>query len=202
MGTGGVRRLLVGGAARGQRDGNDVGDGAQMIDGNIATDCFCPVDFDFTPAHALQVADLHSIFALIPDGVIARWGSDSCHSGDLERALRRDPRFPRGKVRSFLPARAPSTIRRTFTNSILPNIVLVSGCESSGTSADTVDEHGAPCGAFTSHLVAELGRESISLADLGPTLCAALAADGYDQRPQITGRPDAVILPFFAEATS
>ena len=179
------------------------GHGAQLRQNDISTDCLCPVDFDFQPEHALQVADLHDIFARIPEGVTARWVSDSCHSGDLEREERRVP-GPIGKARVFQPARfdRANVARRTFTGAQLPNIVLVSGCKSSGTSADTVDAEGNPCGALTSHLTPILGSTSIALADLGPALCAALAADGYEQQPQITGRPDAVNLPFFAEATS
>ncbi len=59
------------------------GHGAQLVDGDIATDVICPVDFEFTPETSVTVSDFHAIFAGIPAGVIAVWGSDSCHSGDL-----------------------------------------------------------------------------------------------------------------------
>ena len=174
------------------------GHGAQLRAGDIGTNCLCPVDFDFTPAHALQVADLHAIFALIPDGVTARWVADACHSGDDEREMH--PVLA-CKARTFVLDGAPVSFRwlpgRGYVDPALPPIVLVSGCRSDQTSADTVDAEGRPCGALTSRLCAILGSQSIALADLGPALCARLEADGYTQRPQISGRPELITRPFF-----
>ena len=108
------------------------GHGAQLTDGDAATDVICPVDFNFTQATSVSVQDFHDIFSRIPSGVIAMWGSDSCHSGDLERDLYRHgvPKMFRRDV-SHRGSSAPTKVR-TFRDvaAALPNIALISGCRS------------------------------------------------------------------------
>ena len=57
--------------------------------GNVTEqhDAICPVDFDFTPEHALTDDDFKEIFVGVPSDVEFNWLSDSCHSGDLTKAL-------------------------------------------------------------------------------------------------------------------
>ncbi len=169
------------------------GHGAQLTDGDAATDVICPVDFNFTAETSLGVQDFHDIFSKIPDGVTAVWGSDSCHSGDLERGF-----YRRGVPKQFRHPTSPRSVAahrtvRTFRDiaSTLPNIVLLSGCRSDQTSADA-DFNGRYNGAFTYFLLQQLkatGGLSTPLSDLVLQVQRALAGAHYEQIPELTGPP-------------
>lgn len=177
------------------------GHGAQLVEGDAATDVICPVDFAFTAATSVTVQDFHAAFAKIPAGVTAVWGSDSCHSGDLERdfyahgvpkMFRRDP------ARGEAPA-APATVR-TFKDisASLPNIALISGCRSDQTSADAYI-NGRYNGAFTYYLLQALKAPhglQTPLTALIPKVQAALHQDHYTQIPQLSGPPTEVSRAF------
>ena len=177
------------------------GHGAQLVDGDPSTDVICPVDFNFTSETSVTVDDFHNAFSQIPVVVEALWGSDSCHSGDLERdfyrkgvpkRFRRDPGIPHVAVKSmkFRGFRAISAA--------LPNIALISGCRSDQTSADA-NIDGRYNGAFTYYFVQALrspGGLTTTLSDLVPQVQAALKTNGYEQIPQLSGPPAIVSRPF------
>jgi len=160
------------------------------------SEVICPVNFDWSPARMITDKDFVSIFEHMSPGVIFNWASDSCHSGDLSRELRKDGtkvtprRMPaphdiawhiernRGRVR---------TLRETLARTIL-NVGYVSGCQADQTSADAFID-GRPCGAFThfylKHLKSE--PETTPLNKLGELVSGDLAANDYEQRPSVEG---------------
>jgi len=177
------------------------GHGAQLVDGDPSTDVICPVDFNFTPATSVTVDDFHNVFSRIPADVEAVWGSDSCHSGDLEKdfyrkgvpkRFRRDPKTPQVTVK-------PSKFRGfKEISAALPNIALISGCRSDQTSADAYI-NGRYNGAFTYYFIQILRSPNglkTPLSDLVPKVQAALQAADYEQIPQLSGTPSIVGRPF------
>jgi hypothetical protein len=178
------------------------GHGTQLVRGDAATDVICPVDFDETSAKSVTVSDFHTIFSGIPDGAVAFWGSDSCHSGDLERDYYRNG-VPRQWRRD--PALAPtrmqpaSAIRMRIISAELPNIVLISGCDSDQTSADA-NIQGHYHGAFTYFFLQALQSPkglSMPMTELVPEVLKGLKGAGYRQNPQLSGNPSKVTHPFF-----
>jgi len=176
------------------------GHGAQLVDGDAATDVLCPVDFDFTQATSVSVQDLHDIFSRIPSGVNAVWGSDSCHSGDLERDFYRHgvPKMFR-RAASHRGIAAPTKVR-TFRDvaTTLPNVALISGCRSDQTSADAFIE-GRYNGAMTYFLLQTLRAQdgpNVPLTTLVPRVQSALKTAGYDQVPQLSGPPSETRMTF------
>lgn len=174
------------------------GHGAQMVDGNAGTDVICPVDFDwYKPESHIGVKDFHTIFAGVPSGVVGVWGSDSCHSGDLDRGFCRlgaprgwDHDFSRDTVK---PASADVEFE-TFKSiaAALPNLAFMSGCRSDQTSADAFIE-GKYNGAFTASLLRALREAPGSTIKEAVLLTRAVLTNShYDQIPQVWG-PDAEI---------
>lgn len=175
------------------------GHGAQLTQGDISTDVICPVDFDFTPATSVTVDDFHNIFSKIPDGVVAAWGSDSCHSGDLEKDF-----YRLGAPKQFYSPRARVLTKkeRTFKDvcSSLPNISLLAGCQSSQTSADAYINNRFN-GAFTYFFLQKLNSSDTEtpLEKLVPQVSIALHAAGYTQTPQLSGLESNLSKPFLLE---
>ena len=176
------------------------GHGAQLQDGDAASDCICPVDFDWSVPHAVTVADFHAAFARIPAGVTAIWVSDSCHSGDLERDL-----YRRGVPKMIRDRRAPGPrpkgipIVHTFrglVSAALPNVALLAGCASNQTSADAYID-GRYNGAMTYELLRVLRTNpSAPLTQVIADVDGDMAGDGYDQRPELSGPPTQTALRF------
>ena len=177
------------------------GHGAQMptktkgeVDG--LDEVICPVDFDWSDEHAIRDDDFNRIFSSIPAGVELVWVSDSCHSGNLERA-----EWPRGivsKARRILPPKAiqaeinearkagKAKVRALTAPSKL-NVALISGCRSAQTSADAeIDSRFN--GAATYYLLKALRQDpGAPLDDLVKAVDKALASAGYSQQPGTFG---------------
>ena len=172
------------------------GHGAQMTDVDISTDCVCPWDFDWSPQRAITVADFHAIFEKIPAGVTALWISDSCHSGDLCRSFygKGVPRmFYRDMGEDQAPIPPADTTFRTIANA-MPNIALVSGCQSNQTSADAYI-NGRYNGALTYFLLQVLrGTDGTTtpLTAFVPKIHSGLEVAKYDQNPVLSGTPEQV----------
>lgn len=193
------------------------GHGAQLTDGDIATDVICPVDFDFTADKSVTVQDFHDIFSALPAGVDAVWCSDSCHSGDLEgkpsaNAAPADAGAApadagnadagKGMARSFIGPNGPQAhvAGRAFReiSDSMPNIALISGCQSDQTSADATFND-RPNGAFTYYMLQCLNAQGglqAALTALVPQVVAALHNNQYDQVPELSGPTAEVNLSF------
>jgi metacaspase-1 len=157
-------------------------------------DTICPVDFDWSEAHALLDVNLQAIIDKVPEGTEFVYVSDSCNSGDLTRELR-----PFGIRAMIPPADIAWRLRTARDLSIEPShlihdrCALISGCRSDQTSADAVFGNRYN-GALTYYLLQSLQQASglgAPLTQLVPDVVQRLAKGGYDQVPQLRG-PDAI----------
>lgn len=164
--------------------------------GNVSSvhDAICPVDFDWTRAHALIDDDLRQIFDVVPEGTEFIFVSDSCNSGDLARAMRLHP------ARFYVPPadiawrlRTAKALRIAVSPIQHDRCALISGCRSDQESSDATFG-GRPNGACTYFLLQALkaqGGISETLTELVPRVAAMLQQNNYDQVPQLRG-PDAL----------
>jgi hypothetical protein len=159
-------------------------------------DCICPYDFDFTNDHAIRDVDFQQLFAAIPAGVHFVWISDSCHSGDLAKALQP---ANHGTSRRILPpvdlawryetALHSKGLVELGTDTTL-NLTLLAGCSSTEESSDTAFNN-RPNGAFTYFLLNEL-KSHIDDTALNGVIAAtaqSIGAANYSQDPQVRGNP-------------
>jgi len=178
------------------------GHGAQMpsrtsgeIDG--LDEVICPVDFDWSDAHAIRDDDFNRIFAAVPAGVELVWISDSCHSGTLTKAL--PPFGVTFKERRILPpkrirdeiAKASSGPKAIAVRPLTPptklNVGLISGCRSDQTSADALID-GRYNGAATYYLLRALQADpTLPLGKVVQAAGKALNAAHYSQDPGTFG---------------
>ena len=188
-------------------------------DGGITMvhNCFCPVDFAWNPSstgdeqwyadHSLTDLYFHRLFADVPKGVNVLFGSDSCHSENLERRFNGVSQTGNGeKYRKsrFYPQPADIAWRTSTARGLgirtvpmdLP-IVYVSGCAIEQTSADAF-RHGNYCGAFTSVVLDRLtgGYAKMPMSELIGFVCADLRAEEYEQQPRLCGPSDQLALPW------
>ncbi len=173
----------------------------------------CPQNFDWSDRHMLRDKELHNIFITMPPGTRFFWMSDSCHSGDLTRAIgnphkHRVPRtFPTtpeiarkiriAKTKLILPHGMSPVGRGWFdpykpTQPVKPNplsavgihVAFVPGCKSDQTSADTEDSNGNPCGALTDYWWNAYDANPVhSVRQICQTALTGLHKDSYDQTP-------------------
>ncbi|MFT3933072.1 MAG: caspase family protein [Chitinophagaceae bacterium] len=191
------------------------GHGAQMatrsktgeLDG--LDEVICPYDFDWTDKTALRDKEFAKLFASIPKGVDFIWVSDSCHSQDLSRGIKKKlPGF--FKVKTMIPppdiAWRNMSIARTSVNlnelaktAKEKNLALISGCKSEQESADAVFNKRAN-GALTYFLLkaltAKKGDSSV-LTQLVEAVNKSLRKVKYPQEPQIEGSAALINAPFF-----
>lgn len=177
----------------------------QEVDG--LDECACPVDFDWSNKRMIRDKQFYQIFRRIPKGVSFTWVNDSCHSGDLTRAMPKNPEVPRTipapadvawDVRvakkkkiccvSMSPCNHVMDVHNKEVTQGELNVGFVSGCRSDQTSADTVI-NGIPCGALTWHLVEQLKKLPLKtpLVKVVQAVNGQLKKKGYSQRPQAEG---------------
>ena len=181
--------------------------GAQAPINGILCDVMCPSDFDWSLERMVTDKDYLSIFSRIPTGCHFNWVSDSCHSGDLDKAIRP----PHVKMKRMLPPQhiANAILELKKAHIIKNNMVLqsrsmtgglldvgfISGCKSDQTSADT-QYNGRPCGACTHfYLQALQQNKAATVQQITTTMHNFLTQDGYEQDPQASGHN--VNLPLF-----
>lgn len=162
-------------------------------------DTICPVDFDWSPEHALLDDDLRQIVDKAPQGVEFVYISDSCNSGDLTRALRS------WRPRCFAVPADIAWRLRTARDAKLPvsdmphdRCGLISGCRSDQESADAVFG-GRYNGALTYYLLQALHAArglDMPLSQLVPVITASLKHNDYDQEPQLRGPDNVTGHPF------
>lgn len=171
-------------------------------------ECICPVDFDWTEAHAIRDKEFHALFSKVPKGVTFTWVSDSCFSGDLARAFLP----PQRKIKSMpMPAdiawrlrtaETTNTKRMSFEHVLQGfNAVLASGCSQRETSADAQID-GRYNGAMTYYFLQTLSVPNGLIQTLEQAVTrtrAALQQNGYTQHPQLEGSPALMGRPFLAQ---
>jgi len=210
--TANIRQQLGGWLVRGATPDRMLfhfsGHGTQMPgrDGSVH-DVICPVDFDFTEEHALSDVDFSAIFSAIPAGAQFNWISDSCHSGDLARALGKPQAIPR-----YLPpppeiaAEIEHLLKHGGTKRSLNGPierlkgVLIAGCRSNETSADAIFDERSN-GALSYYLLRELAAsdgESKDIDTVVRNVQRALTESGYEQHPQVRGLLERRQRPFMA----
>ena len=191
------------------------GHGAQMatrsgsgeLDG--LDEVICPYDFDWTDATALKDKEFAKIFALLPKGVDFIWVSDSCHSQDLSRGIKKTiPGI--FKVKTMIPPPDIAWRNMSIARTAIPlhelaktakekNLALISGCKSAQESADAVFNKRAN-GALTYFLLKALGAKTAKptpLRSLVEIVNKSLRKVKYPQEPQIEGSPALIDMPFF-----
>lgn len=156
----------------------------------------CPVDFAWDEDHMIRDVQFNKLFATMPDGVIFNWGSDSCHSGDLEKA------FPRkGITNRRWPISPPAAVVTNLTivksRRGIPHrgivageldVGFLAGCQYDEFSADTQDENGRPCGAMTHYFKQCLfANWHAPLTSLAADMTKIMDQYKYDQHPQPEG---------------
>lgn len=164
-------------------------------------ECMCPVDFDWSPERMIIDKQLVAVLGKMPPGVRFDWGSDSCHSGSLDRVIsgrrknhpRRYPipdgmlgRIAQRHVQGHRVRAIQSKFRAMLGGRL--DVGFVSGCRSDQTSADT-EVNGQACGAFTWYFVQALNAlpTNASLAEVVSKTRTLLAQEGYNQVPQVEG---------------
>lgn len=156
----------------------------------------CMTDFAWDREHEMIDEDFVAIFSKLPPGVLFNWASDSCHSGDLDRnvghhkhPVRAKSPTPPEKVRIRVKkAQINHVASRDLVGGIL-DVGFISGCKSDQTSADSQDDFGHPCGALTHYFLTTIDAHANDpITKEASALDTALAADGYDQMPQSSGR--------------
>ncbi len=208
-------KWLVDGAKAGDRlIFHYSGHGAQFpirdADGKVTRvdECICPVDFDWSEAHAIRDKEFNQLFSTVSKGVIFTWVSDSCFSGDLAKEFLQ----PNRKIKSMpMPADIAWRLRTAETTSgtkrvsfehVLKNFnaVLTSGCGQRETSADA-EINNRFNGALTYHLLQTLSAPDGLTRSLEYAVArtrAALQQNGYSQHPQLQGSADLMKEPFLA----
>lgn len=179
-------------------------DWKQEIDG--LDECLCPVDFDWNESHMIRDKQLYKIFRRLPKNVKFGWVNDSCHSGDLTRAMPKPEHKPRtipvpvdiawdvkvAKRKYQCIGMAPDNDVidvncKSVQNGIL-DVGFVSGCRSDQTSMDAVI-NGLPCGAMTYFFIRNLNKlpKDTPLDKVVEETGKELAANGFTQCPQAEG---------------
>jgi len=169
----------------------------------------CPYDFDWTDATALRDKEFAKIFAALPKGVEFIWVSDSCHSQDLSRGIKK-PIKGIFKVKTMIPPPDIAWRNMSISRTSVPlvelaktakekNLALISGCKSTQESADAVFNKKAN-GALTYFLLKALNAKTAktsSLSDLVVAVNKSLRKVKYPQEPQIEGSPALIAGHFF-----
>lgn len=167
----------------------------------------CPSDFDWSPRRLIRDKQFYGIFRRLPPGVKFAWVNDSCHSGDLTRAIPKNIEIPRtipvppdvawdidvAKEEKICcvemsPCNDVMNVHSRAVEKGVLEVGFVSGCRSNQTSADTVI-NGIPCGALTWHLVNRLKSmpKKTPLVKVVKAVSSDLARKRYSQRPQAEG---------------
>ena len=164
------------------------GHGSQLIDGNSATDCICPVDFRFTANTSIGAQQFHDIFSTLPPGVLANWVSDSCHSGALEGDTSKGfKHIPKCIINPDIGANKQSYFNVKSFKNVELEIGYIAGCGSSETSCDAYIG-GAHCGALSYYLInniKNMGEQSIDA--ITEQTRQDLISNNYSQTPCCSG---------------
>lgn len=173
-------------------------------------DVICPVDFDWTAERMITDDQLHALVAKVPAGVEFVWISDSCHSGDLEKSLRRNTirksmLAPVDVAWRAVAAAEQQLAPLSFVHAVNGlNAALLAACKSDQTAADACFQ-GRANGAFTYYLLQALNAPRGLAQPLTGVVAAtrgALSAAKYQQEPQLAGSLDIMRRPFLTQKLS
>lgn len=159
--------------------GSDV---SQQPDGK--NQVICPVDFDWSEQHMIKDVQFNQLFRTMPNGVIFNWGSDSCHAGDLIKAIdkryRRYPTIPPNVATQLAKVKKA----RGLVNGEL-EVGYISGCRFDQLSQDVANSQGRPCGAMTNafFMTMNTGYMGKSLVEVVAKMNTLLT----EQNPQAEG---------------
>lgn len=153
----------------------------------------CPYDFEWDREKMITDDDYAELFRDVC-GTFT-WVSDSCHSGDLTRAIgRTNPHYRRAKfipppaeLLAKLAGRRRKVKNLKFFKSQM-NVAFIGGCQPNQTSADTF-YNGQYCGALSAYLLETMGKfpSSEKVKNLVEETTKLLRRDGYDQIPYPDG---------------
>ena len=164
------------------------GHGVEVTVADGIAQAICPVDFDWSSERMITDRQLVDIFSKMDSTVRFFWGSDSCHSGNLDtkafgtRTIQPPTHIAvavlNAKARGFRVIRMPAQL----------NVGFISGCRHDQTSTDT-EINGQPCGAFTWYFVQAYQKMPLhsTLVRIASSCRDALVVQGYDQIPQVDG---------------
>lgn len=181
------------------------GHGSQVRDRNgdelndYLDEILCPHDLDFDDP--LTDDMIHEIFKHKIDGASLTFICDSCHSGTINRAIRKPEEKSKTKARFIVPPfdiRARSFGRKLNVNRIgakeikegersTQTHVLISGCRDDQTSADAQVD-GRWQGAFTSSLGKAISNNPYrDWKTIHAEVISILNKNDFEQRPQLSG---------------
>jgi len=163
----------------------------------------CGIDFNWEDGTMIRDKRLYELFGRIPEGVLAVFISDSCHSGDLTRDISklgyRTPRTYPAPVDIRWQNETAKMKGLSINETPYPNIVLISGCRPDQTSADALFG-GRPSGAFTHFLLKTLGSQDglkVPLTEIVDRVRSELVRNSFTQVPQLEGPPTMLSRAFF-----
>lgn len=185
-------KWLTAGAKRGDvRFFHYSGHGVEYVtaDGKLHQ-CVCPVDFDWSEPRMIMDHQFKTHFEKMPDDVTFNWLSDSCHSGDLTRGLKKGTSkvYPIVAREMLIKIHNAKIKSRGLVGGIL-DVGFLSGCQSNQTSADAFDaSQNRPRGALTWYFLdCQKENRALTLEENAMIVRGTLSRDGYEQTPNPEG---------------
>lgn len=211
-------KWLVMGAKKGDRllfhfSGHGVQMPQRNDDGEVdkLDEVICPVDFDWRDEHAIRDNELYEAFRAVPEGVHFTWISDSCHSGDLTKAMppkegyyaERGLPYPADIFWRLITAREKGLIplgMKSVAEKL--NLVFLAACKDNETAGEYLFDN-KPYGVFTHYFLNSM-IEGDGLRKPLKTVVndvrKIIRKEGFDQTPQIEGIKELWEKPFLALA--
>lgn len=163
-------------------------------------DSLVPIDFDWSPEHAITSVDLDQIFAAVPQGVEFVFVCDACNSGDIVEANGMQSRVLQPPADIAWRIRTATAKNMTSRAVSQENCALIAACASDQQAWNGSIDGALPHGALTYYLIQRLKGPSgltTSLSELIVQLQNDLANNGFaTQTPQLKGPPDLLARPF------
>ncbi len=187
------------------------GHGAQVDDTNGdepdgQDEILCPTDLRTsggTFQNAIVDDEIQSILGQLKPGVGLLFVSDSCNSGTVDKFTQgvgasTQPRsFPMAAhLQNSTPMLVNKSLMNTYQNRVRGgSYVLISGCQDDQTSADAYI-NGRYNGALTFYLLDTFTKGGVNqnYGTWHKNTVSAIAANGYDQRPNLVGNASAKIF--------
>ena len=147
------------------------------------TEVLCPVDFNFYNGTYITDHELHSLFSLLPEGVVAEVILDCCHSGTALRDV---------EIQSKTIA-VPNDVneKRVLSKDLVlldanaqNNVVLWSACKANETAADAYIAN-TYHGAFTYCFIVTNQQQGLLRTQIEEGVCKLMVQNGWQQTPQL-----------------